>query len=282
MMRSIRAEARTLWALRQGLAKIGATPTRSRLRRATWLGGTAAFSTEPINHDDVRFRRPAPAIKTPATSGSHFRGHRRRSSRDRGRQPRSFDHMSRAQQRALLLVQFAYCWLHSVQALLHAARVIEEAHSMMSTVWGSAHRASIANKLRAWKGQVVTRLTNGLQRSGETTQGRSTPGTRAIRRASITSRSRRAPSAVSWTSSTASLRAARSQRGCRACPTIRASWIPLLPWSCRRGQAPARDRRRNHRSRAGLRLRCVGRQSHRGGAYGWPHAWLRSGSRAPA
>ncbi len=48
------------------------------------------------------------------------------------------------------------------KALLHAARVIEEAHSMSEFGLGFGSPNIDRNKLRAWKGQVVTRLTNGL------------------------------------------------------------------------------------------------------------------------
>jgi dihydrolipoamide dehydrogenase len=48
------------------------------------------------------------------------------------------------------------------KALLHAARVIEEAHSMSEFGLGFASPSIDRSKLRAWKGQVVTRLTNGL------------------------------------------------------------------------------------------------------------------------
>ncbi len=62
------------------------------------------------------------------------------------------------------------------KALLHAARVIEEAHSMSEHGLGFGSPSIDRNKLRAWKGQVVTRLTNGLnvlakQRKVEVLQG---------------------------------------------------------------------------------------------------------------
>ena len=62
------------------------------------------------------------------------------------------------------------------KALLHAARVIEEAHSMGAHGLGFGAPSIDRNKLRAWKSQVVTRLTNGLsvlakQRKVEVIQG---------------------------------------------------------------------------------------------------------------
>jgi dihydrolipoamide dehydrogenase len=62
------------------------------------------------------------------------------------------------------------------KALLHAARVVEEAHSMSEYGLGFGSPSIDRNKLRAWKGQVVTRLTNGLsvlakQRKVEVIQG---------------------------------------------------------------------------------------------------------------
>ena len=62
------------------------------------------------------------------------------------------------------------------KALLHAARVIEEAHSMSEHGLGFGSPSIDRTKLRAWKGQVVTRLTNGLnvlakQRKIEVMQG---------------------------------------------------------------------------------------------------------------
>jgi dihydrolipoyl dehydrogenase len=62
------------------------------------------------------------------------------------------------------------------KALLHAARVIEEAHSMSEHGLGFGSPSIDRNKLRAWKAQVVTRLTNGLgvlakQRKVEVMQG---------------------------------------------------------------------------------------------------------------
>jgi dihydrolipoamide dehydrogenase len=62
------------------------------------------------------------------------------------------------------------------KALLHAARVIEEAHSLSEHGLGFDAPNIDRGKLRNWKGQVVTRLTNGLtvlakQRKVEVIQG---------------------------------------------------------------------------------------------------------------
>ncbi len=62
------------------------------------------------------------------------------------------------------------------KALLHAARVIEEAHSMGAHGLGFGTPSIDRNKLRTWKTQIVTRLTNGLnvlakQRKVEVIQG---------------------------------------------------------------------------------------------------------------
>jgi dihydrolipoamide dehydrogenase len=62
------------------------------------------------------------------------------------------------------------------KALLHAARVIEEAHSLSEHGLGFGVPNIDRAKLRNWKGQVVTRLTNGLtvlakQRKVEVIQG---------------------------------------------------------------------------------------------------------------
>ena len=62
------------------------------------------------------------------------------------------------------------------KALLHAARVIEEAHSLSEHGLGFGAPNIDRGKLRNWKGQVVTRLTNGLtvlakQRKVEVIQG---------------------------------------------------------------------------------------------------------------
>jgi len=62
------------------------------------------------------------------------------------------------------------------KALLHAARVIEEAHSLSEHGLGFGTPSIDRSKLRSWKGQVVTRLTNGLgvlakQRKVEVIQG---------------------------------------------------------------------------------------------------------------
>ena len=68
------------------------------------------------------------------------------------------------------------------KALLHAARVIEEAHSMSEHGLGFGSPSIDRNKLRAWKGQVVTRLTNGLNVLAKQRKVEVTAGTRAIRR----------------------------------------------------------------------------------------------------
>jgi len=62
------------------------------------------------------------------------------------------------------------------KALLHAARVVEEAHSLSEHGLGFDSPSIDRGKLRKWKEQVVTRLTNGLtvlarQRKVEVIQG---------------------------------------------------------------------------------------------------------------
>ena len=137
------------------------------------------------------------------------------------------------------------------KALLHAARVIEEAHSMSEFGLGFGSPSIDRNKLRTWKGQVVTRLTNGLnvlakQRKVEVIQGLGQFRRRQPHRSGA---GRQAPGRGLQTlhhckrlriGAAARLARRSAHHGFNRCARI-----------AREGQAPARDRRRNHRSRAG-------------------------------
>jgi len=54
-------------------------------------------------------------------------------------------------------------WMHSSKALLHAAKVIEDAADMAGSGVIFAPPAIDLDLLRAWKNRVVAKLTNGLK-----------------------------------------------------------------------------------------------------------------------
>jgi hypothetical protein len=149
------------------------------------------------------------------------------------------------------------------KALLHAAKVIEDAADMAAAGITFAPPQIDREKLRQWKNQVVTKLTNGLtvlakQRKVDVVHGEAKfvgPNTLEINGPEGLRRS---------ISSNASSRRVRSRCACLVCRMIRASSIPPALWSCRRLQAAAGDRRRHHRLGDGLRVRCARRQGHRG------------------
>ena len=148
------------------------------------------------------------------------------------------------------------------KALLHAAKVIEDAADMA----GLRHRVrSAADRPRPSAGleeRVVTRLTNGLsllakQRKVDVIQGEG-----KIRRTLLRSRYKGAGEPGASISSSASSRPAPSRPACPGMPDDpRVIDSTGALGIAGRLQTVAGDRRRHHRSGNGLRLRCARRSA---------------------
>jgi dihydrolipoamide dehydrogenase len=133
------------------------------------------------------------------------------------------------------------------KALLHAAKVIEDAHDMGANGIAFGAPQIDFDKLRAWKNRLVAKLTGGLA------------GLARQRKVDVVRGTARFTGPYSLEVAGAARGSARD-RVHRCAGT--AAWHRAL----------AGDRRRHHRLGNGVRLRCAGRQSERGGIERRPDA----------
>ena len=149
------------------------------------------------------------------------------------------------------------------KALLHAARVISEAREAERFGVRFAAPEIDLERLRAWKGEVVDRLAQGVAQLAKRRGVRVLRAFASVprRRHPRAGRGRRAPGASA--STTRSSRPARSRSSHLPCGrTTSASWIRPRPSTCRSPAPPPGRGRRLRRPRAGHRLRGARRQGH--------------------
>ena len=213
-----------------------------------------------------RCRRPAPAPPRGARSGRARRGPGRLHGGFPRRGPRAEGDAGRALADARRRLPERR--LHSLQGA--AAR--REGHrggratmAACGIVFG--RRGSTWIGCAPGRASVVGKLTSGLAALAKQRKvdGRCAASAKFVGPHALEPSSAEGAQRVS-TSSNASSRRDPNRCDCPACRTIRASSIRPARSSCRGRQAPAGHRRRHHRSRDGLRVRCAGRARERGRA----------------
>ena len=111
------------------------------------------------------------------------------------------------------------------KALLHAAKVIEDAEAMSAHGIAFGRPAIDAVRLREWKDRVVARLTGGLAGLARQRKVTRDPGQRPVHRPASSCASRASSTRARSASRSASSQRARNLRACPGCPRIRGSSI---------------------------------------------------------